>query len=314
MKLKVSAEYVLSPLAPWLGREQAWVNRIHVLSDGSAVAHLGSTADDGFRDHLVVMRDGQLRVIHEPASLTLARERCKADPHREKGIFPQSFRLQDRVGLLLSDRWAWLFDPLRGDEAVELSIEAPLPTWAHARHENLQGACRPQRCGETVDHRVPVSLQHPDADFDYTGYLSLLDVDVQAARARWSLLDAEGRSRSTLRPTAMCPKPKFVIGAEGRPRSDCCRDGWVSAGETFGISGGGGFWTSAVLPSMGAHFLFPDEETQHQPTEIMITPLMKDGDIGGFYFDLRSQAVFLNLGTRQRPCKPPARCRCMQTC
>ena len=46
---------------------------------------------------------------------------------------------------------------------------------------------------------------------------------------------------------------------------------------------------------MGAHFLFPDRETQHQPTEIMITPLIKDGHIGGFYFDLRSQAVFLNL-------------------
>ncbi|HEY8878448.1 MAG TPA: hypothetical protein VIN03_12845 [Roseateles sp.] len=193
MKLKVSAEYVLSPLAPLLGRAHAWVNRIHVLSDGSAVAHLSSIDDDEFRDHLVVMRDGRLRVIHEPASLTLARERCEADPDRRKGMFAQSFRVQDRVGLLLSDRWAWLFDPLHGDEAVELAIEAPLPTWAHARHENLRGAYRPQRCGETVDHRVPVSLQHPDTSHDYTGYLSLLDVDVKAARARWSLLDAQGR-------------------------------------------------------------------------------------------------------------------------
>jgi hypothetical protein len=34
---------------------------------------------------------------------------------------------------------------------------------------------------------------------------------------------------------------------------------------------------------------------KHQPTEIMIAPLIKGGHIGGFCFDLRSQAVFRNL-------------------
>ncbi len=46
---------------------------------------------------------------------------------------------------------------------------------------------------------------------------------------------------------------------------------------------------------MGAYFLFPAEETLHQPSEIIMIPLIKDGHIGGFYFELRSQAVFLNL-------------------
>jgi hypothetical protein len=46
---------------------------------------------------------------------------------------------------------------------------------------------------------------------------------------------------------------------------------------------------------MGAYFLFPEKETLHSPSEIVMIPLIKDGHIGGFYFELRSQAVFLNL-------------------
>lgn len=46
---------------------------------------------------------------------------------------------------------------------------------------------------------------------------------------------------------------------------------------------------------MGAHFLFPEKETLHHRGEIVTIPLIKDGHVGGFYFELRSQAVFLNL-------------------
>ena len=46
---------------------------------------------------------------------------------------------------------------------------------------------------------------------------------------------------------------------------------------------------------MGAHFIFPEKETQHDPGAIMMIPLRKDGLIGGFYFELRSQPIFLNL-------------------
>lgn len=46
---------------------------------------------------------------------------------------------------------------------------------------------------------------------------------------------------------------------------------------------------------MGAYFLFPEKKTLHQRSEILMIPLIKDGHIGGFYFELRSQAVFLNL-------------------
>lgn len=46
---------------------------------------------------------------------------------------------------------------------------------------------------------------------------------------------------------------------------------------------------------MGAHFLFPDKATSHSLSAIVMIPLIKNGNIGGFYFELRSQPVFLNL-------------------
>lgn len=46
---------------------------------------------------------------------------------------------------------------------------------------------------------------------------------------------------------------------------------------------------------MGAYFLFPKKEKLHDPGAILSFPLAKDGCIGGFYFELRTQPIFLNL-------------------
>lgn len=46
---------------------------------------------------------------------------------------------------------------------------------------------------------------------------------------------------------------------------------------------------------LGAHFLIPKEESQHSPTEIVVMPVVRADVIGGVYFELRSQPVFLNL-------------------
>lgn len=55
------------------------------------------------------------------------------------------------------------------------------------------------------------------------------------------------------------------------------------------------FGKSQFTHQMGAYFLFPKKETLHSSSEIITIPLVKDGHIGGFYFELRSQAIFLNL-------------------
>ncbi len=213
MALTIDTEYLLSPLQALVGRAQGWVNNIHPLSDGSAVLHLTSCEGYDMREHLVVLRDGRCHVIHEPPSLSQAREVCAEDPARESNRGVVSFQVGDRVGLLLSDRWLWLFDPARDDASMEITIDAPLPTWApESWPENVE-AHHVVRCGTTVDHRVPVVLGHPAATHDYTAHWALLEVDAQTRRAHWSQLDGKGRTR-TIR-HALNPNYRGVEGHEG---------------------------------------------------------------------------------------------------
>ena len=46
---------------------------------------------------------------------------------------------------------------------------------------------------------------------------------------------------------------------------------------------------------MGAYFLYPTGYYPYIPGEIIVMPIIKDDYIGGFYFGLRGQPVFLNL-------------------
>lgn len=213
MTLALDAEYLLSPLQSLVGRPKAWVNSIHPLSDGGAVLHLTSDQDYDMREHLVVLRDGRCHVINEPPALTRARDQCSQDPARKTKGQAKSFQIGDRVGLLLSDRWLWLFDPLRGDEALEITIDSPLPIWAPKSWPDNVSAHSVVRCGTTVDHRVPVVLGHPAACHDYTAHWALLDIDVDAMRARWSQLDNAGWTR-TIR-YQLSPNYEGVEGHEG---------------------------------------------------------------------------------------------------
>lgn len=47
--------------------------------------------------------------------------------------------------------------------------------------------------------------------------------------------------------------------------------------------------------SMGAYFLFPSGHFLHRVGEIVTTPIVKNGEIGGFYFHLRGFDIFLSL-------------------
>ncbi len=213
MALTVDSEYFLSPLQSLVGRAECWLQRIHPLSDGSAVLHLTSCQGYDMREHLVVLDNGRCHVIHEPRQLAQAREECAEDPARESRTQVVSFQIGDRVGLLLSDRWLWMFDPLHGDEAVEIVIDAPLPLWApESWPENVE-AHSVVRCGTTVDHRVPIVLGHPAATHDYTAHWALLEVEREARRAHWTQLDQQGRT-ATVR-YELNPNYKGVDGHEG---------------------------------------------------------------------------------------------------
>ena len=46
---------------------------------------------------------------------------------------------------------------------------------------------------------------------------------------------------------------------------------------------------------MGAYFLLPQQPYSHRAGEFLVTPIYRDGAIGGFVFGLRGQFVFLSL-------------------
>ena len=95
---------------------------------------------------------------------------------------PVSFQVDERVGLLVTDRWAWLFDP-RGDaEPVAIEI-TPLPPAACILGKR---SYIPVRAGASRDGRVPIILRHPDARPDYPSYLAMLEFDLDASTARWN--------------------------------------------------------------------------------------------------------------------------------
>jgi hypothetical protein len=223
LKLTVDAEYVLSPLEALVGRAHAWVQRVHPLRGAGALVHLTSHAEDGdLREHLVVLRDGECRAIHEPASLTRRRAACAEDPARKAHTLVQSFQLGDGVGLLLSDGWLWFLDPDKDEAPHEISLDAPLPTWAPARWPDDARAYAPVRCGLATDRRVPVVLRHPAAMQDYAAHVALLDVDLEARRARWSMLDDRGH------PVAVRhrPNPNYE-GQEGHEGAGLCDAAWL---------------------------------------------------------------------------------------
>lgn len=52
---------------------------------------------------------------------------------------------------------------------------------------------------------------------------------------------------------------------------------------------------------MGAYFLFPEGTFWHRQGEIIVVPIIKNGEIGGVYFHLRGFDVFLSLFPGHHP-------------
>ncbi|TRO37533.1 hypothetical protein EQ831_16005 [Pseudomonas sp. ALS1279] len=63
------------------------------------------------------------------------------------------------------------------------------------------------------------------------------------------------------------------------------------------------FGDEVLSEKMGAYFLFPNTQYAHRANEILISPISRDGYIGGYLFGLRGQFIFLNLYPGHAP--PP---------
>lgn len=182
----------LHPLDTLFGHARAALRGVHPLSDGSAVLHL-TTRNSELKDRrtwLLVADEHGLRPLPIPAELDARITACREDPATERASYgaPLSFQLGDRIGLLVADRWAWMFDPLGGSDPVEVAIE-PL---ALANGVIAAKCYLPQRCGRGRDGRIPVIFRHPDAWPDYVCYLSTLEIDLDAGHGRWTLRSPTG--------------------------------------------------------------------------------------------------------------------------
>lgn len=61
------------------------------------------------------------------------------------------------------------------------------------------------------------------------------------------------------------------------------------------------FGDEMLCAKMGAYFLFPATQYEHRAKEILVVPVHRDGQIGGFVFGLRGQFIFLSLYPGHRP-------------
>lgn len=183
----------LHPLASLFGDAYAHLLGVHPLSNGSAVLHLSTRAEPigEARTRLVVADERGLRPLEVPEEVAARVEACGRDPVTKKASYgaPVSFQLDDRVGLLVADRWAWVFDPIGGSAPVPIAIE-PLTL---AKRMSSPGSYVPRRCGAGRSGRLPVIFAHPDAfSGGYACYLSVLEIDADQGRGRWTLQGAPG--------------------------------------------------------------------------------------------------------------------------
>lgn len=192
MTPQVEFRTALHPLVTLFAHDHAHLRGVYPLSDGSAVLHL-STRQGPLgkgRTWLVAANANGVRPLPMTADLEARITECAQDPATKKATYgaPRSFQLGDRVGLLVADRWAWVFDPLGGSHPVELAIE-PL---ALAEGTLSPSSYEPVRCGAGRDGRVPVIFRHPDAWPDYVCYLSALELDLDRGRGRWAVQSPTG--------------------------------------------------------------------------------------------------------------------------
>lgn len=165
------------------GGDRGYLKGLHPLADGSAVVHLSTYTDDEFETSLVHVGNGFRRPLTVPDAVRTRISQCRENEVTKQASFgaPHSFRVGERVGLLVADRWLWIIDPYAESQPSEIAI-APLPLATCILGER---AYIPERAGVTGDSRVPIIFRHPDARPDYPAYLAMLHVDVEAGTAHW---------------------------------------------------------------------------------------------------------------------------------
>lgn len=96
-------------------RDRGYLKGLHPLADGSAVVHLSTYTDGEFETSLLHVGNGFRRTLAVPETIRARISQCREDDVTRQASFgaPRSFRVGERVGLLVADRWVRRLDSWR---------------------------------------------------------------------------------------------------------------------------------------------------------------------------------------------------------
>lgn len=196
--------------------DRGYLKGIHPLADGSAVVHLSTYTEGEFETSLIHVGDGFRRPLPVPDAIRACVSRCRKDEVTEAASYgaPISFRVRERVGLLIADRWAWIFAPDGNTPPVAIEI-APLPLAACI---TAKRSYIPVHSGVSHDGSIPIILRHPDARPDYPAYLAMLEFDLDAGTAQWNaraLSDAPATVPYRVDPEGLNGVPEYAGSSLG---------------------------------------------------------------------------------------------------
>jgi len=196
------------------------IRRLHAFADGRAVMLVGDfiESQERVQHWFVEITEAGVTAALVPDKVEarlkeLQVQQAGADRWEDVDHWqPRSFSVDGRMGLLLSDKWIYVFEGIR-QEPLSIQIENP---FAKVPSDYRSGDVYfdPIVCGVSSNNSVPVILRHPDQDYDYACFLSLLEIDVAGRRARWLSRTADGHPIPLIfRPETQVSETPSTVGA-----------------------------------------------------------------------------------------------------
>jgi hypothetical protein len=183
--------------------ESPQIRRLHAFANGRAVVLVGAFVRSiGRIQHwFVQVTKAGVTAALVPDQVTARFDDLKKQQQGSDRWSERSFSLGERVGLLLSDKWIYLFEDIH-HEPLSIQIENPFAMAPSYRSSHVPISFDPVVCGVSTNNRVPVIFRHPDESYEYACFLSLLEIDIPARQARWLSKSAEGH------PTPLIFRPR----------------------------------------------------------------------------------------------------------
>ena len=186
--------------------ESPQIRSLHAFADGRAVLLVGAFdwSLQRIQHWFVQVTQAGVTACLVPDPVTARFDDLKQQQQGAARWSVRSFQLGARLGLLLSDKWIYLFDDIH-QEPLSLRIENPFAMAPSYRSSHVPISFDPVICGVSSGNTVPVIFRHPDESRDYACFLSLLEIDIEAGQARWLSKSAAGQ------PIPLVFRPRPVV-------------------------------------------------------------------------------------------------------